>query len=348
MIIRHGNRSRCGMLFVLGALLVVWLNTSPALGDIVFTPTLHMELQAVLYGPDDVQGASDWPAGGGEPYPIQLTGVVINNPWDMLDYDNTAVQPQWQIFVQAAAAGDYGGTAAYMRKYIPWDKDQNYTDEEWSAEMARLNHPDGVSDPLQRGDRITINARAPGMPYNGKYNVNKKHLKDEKYNFDIEILERGIDLATLASHITLADLTTGGDDGFIFDGTRATGCEHYQGSLVHLDNLLLVDPEKWGLYQTVTVQQGDLTFPMLVGLDPSLDLIDANLLATNPFSVMAILDQEDPNTPESPGFVQGYRLWLTNAGDLTAVPEPAGLVLVLLGSLFMYPIMRKWGRSRRG
>ena len=59
-------------------------------------------------------------------------------------------------------------------------------------------------------------------------------------------------------------------NNFIFDSTRATGCEEYQGSLVHLDNLLLTDPNDWGLGKTVTVSQGSLTFPMQIGLDRAL------------------------------------------------------------------------------
>jgi hypothetical protein len=344
-MIRHGHWS-CGarrrVLFVLGGLLVVCLNASPALGDVTFTYTTHAALQAVLHGEDDVWGNTAWPGGGLAPYPIQMTGVVINNPWDILNYDNSVDQPQWQVFVQATAGGDYGGTAMYMRKKIPWAPSQNYTDAEWSTEMARVNHPGGVSEPLQRGDRINIYARAPGAFYNGKYNVNETHKKDPLLDFDIEILERGIELAPLAAQIALSDLTVGGDDGFIFDGTRATGCEHYQGSLVHLDNLLLDDPGNWGLNKTVTVRQDDLTFKMLLGLDPDLALVDASLLATNPFSVIAILDQEDSSAP----YTGGYRLWLTNASDLSAVPEPGTMVLTLLGGLLIYPLARRMGRSR--
>jgi hypothetical protein len=110
---------------------------------------------------------------------------------------------------------------------------------------------------------------------------------------------------------------------YIFDSTRATGNEHYQGSLVHLDNLLLTDPQDWGLGNTVLVSQGSLTFPMQVGLDPGLSSLDPNSLASNPFSVTAILDQEGGN------YKAGYSLWLTGASNLSTVPEPSSLVLLV-------------------
>ncbi len=95
-------------------------------------------------------------------------------PWDMLNYGNSAAQ--WQVYIQATADDDFGGTALYMRKLIPWNDDQNYSDAEWAAEMQRINYPDGTSQPFQRGDLIRVDARAPGLFYNGKYNVNEQHV----------------------------------------------------------------------------------------------------------------------------------------------------------------------------
>ncbi len=80
--------------------------------------------------------------------------------------------------------------------------------------------------------------------------------------------------------------------------------------------------------------------PMLLGLDPGLALIDPSNLGS--FSVTAILDQEDPTAD----YTGGYRLWLTNAGDLSrAVPEPGTMTLAVIGGLLLVPLLR---RKRRG
>jgi hypothetical protein len=315
------TRSRTTFLLVAAGAVLASLLVAPVPANADFVATEHSEYQAV-----NADGTSAWPSGGGAPYDISMTGVVINNPWDMLDYDNAAAWPQWQVYVQATAPDDFGGTALYMRKLTPWSG-QNYTDSEWTAEMERLNYPLGTSEPpLQRGDSILVEARAPGLFYNGKYNVNEQHMVAPEYDFDITILDRG--LTPEASSIALSDLKDSGDN-FIFDQTRATGCEFYQASLVHLDGLLLDDAASWALDGTVTVRQGELTFPMKLGIDPALSSIDANLLASTPFSVTAILDQEDDSSP----YTGSYRLWLTNANDLNTVPEPGALAILLSGGL---------------
>ena len=75
--------------------------------QIAYKSTLHKEYQAV-----DSDGASAWPEGSVPPYPIEMTGVVINNPWDMLYYWGTPddwpafdpdgpydeESPQWQVY----------------------------------------------------------------------------------------------------------------------------------------------------------------------------------------------------------------------------------------------------------
>lgn len=299
-----------------------------------FISISHSQYQAVQ---DD--GTAAWPSGGGQPYAIELIGVVLNNPWDMLDYSLSTEQPEWQVFIQAVDPNDFGGTALYMRQKIPWNPSQDYTNDEWTAEMSRINYPDSVTEPLRRGDRIKVQALAPGLFYNGKYNINEQHQKDPSKNFYITILQRNVPLS--AASITLADLKDAGNN-FIFDQTRQTGCEHYQGSLVHLDGLLLVDPEHWTLDGTVTVRQGNLTVPMKLGTDPGLAAINASLLATTPFSATAILDQEDSTSP----YTGGYRLWLTNAADLGAplevIPEPSSVVLAGFGLALVLFIHRFW------
>ncbi len=299
-------------------------------------PIFHSTIQAV-----NQNGASTWAPG--EPGTV-LEGIVINNPWEMLDYSNAAASPQWQMFIQAVASGDYGGTALYMRREKPFPGHSGslpYTPEEWDAEMDRLNFPAGATPQVQRGDRIQVVAGAPGLFFNGKFNINEQHSKDPLKDFSITILERG--LTPLASLISLTDVKDGNDE-FIFDQARLTGAEHYQGSLVRLEGLTLDDPQNWALNGKLTVRQGNLTMPLQLGLDPTLLSVDTLAMQSLGFSLTAIMDQEDANS--SDGYRQGYRLWLTNAGDLDVVPEPGTLLLVLLGAVCAIPITRKCWRSR--
>jgi hypothetical protein len=297
---------------------------------ISYTPVTNAQLQAV-----NSDGSNAWPVGV-QPYPVSLIGVVINNPADMLDYSNTAAAPQWQVFMEAlpggtyggqtVAAGDFGGTALYMMKTVPWDPTQAYTDAAWTSEMTRLNYPlyNGTvaTTPLQYGDVIMVQANAPGLFYDGKFNINTQHTVDPANDFNITILQRGTTPAVAS--ITLSNLETAGNNS-IFDQSRATGCEHYQGSLVHLNNLTLVDPADWVVGGTVTVKQGSLTFPMQLGLDSALSSINPYALQSTPFGVTALVDQECANSP----YTSGYSLWLTNASGLTTVPEPGSLALLI-------------------
>ncbi len=204
----------------------------------------------------------------------------------------------------------------------------NFSPSDWATEVTRI----GAST-LNVGDVVLVQAKAPGLFYNGKYNINTQHNTSPDYQFSITKL--GQTITPTATPITLSDLESApvtlsnmnATSNYIFDYTRATGDEHYQGSLVHLNNLLLTDPGDWGLGNTVLVSQGSLTFPMQVGLDPGLSLLDPNSLASHPFSVTAILDQEGGD------YQAGYSLWLTSASNLSTVPEPGSLALLVMAGL---------------
>lgn len=307
--------------------------------EVTYTPIRHSDYQAVY---DD--GSAAWPgedaSGNGLlEYSITLFGVVINNPADMLDYSVSASSPKWQVFIQATeeavAFGDFGGTALYMMRDNFGDGSQYYTNAKWGEELERIG---GFT--LQYGDLVRVDARAPGMNFKGKYNVNEKHNKSPDYDFEITVIGSS---TPKAASITLADLKDTNND-FIFREDRQAGCEHYQASLVSLNGLLLDGADDWALDGTVTVKQTvegiERTFSMKLGLDNDLASIDAELLETTPFSVTAILDQEDNYCAPYTG---GYRLWLTSASNLDVVPEPGSLALLVAGGL---AAMLLWRRRR--
>jgi hypothetical protein len=313
--------------------------------DISYTPVTHAELQAVW---DDGTSRFQSEHGTGEFYPVSLVGVVINNPEHMSNYLPFVTDSSWwQTYVQATAAGDFGGTALYMRVNNPMSSSTPKYDEiTWPAAMNDVNYPmdiygNTVAEPLRYGDKILVKANAPGMFFCGKYNINERHNALPDYNFTITILERN--LKPYAPTITLADLKSTAAstfDQFIFDDTRETGCEHYQASLVHLENLRMVSGT-WAPDGTVTVEQTvdvdgspvTLTFPLKLGLDGDLFTDSEVLAAVNggTFDITAILDQETPRTGP---FTGNYRLWLTERSNFFPVPEPATIVLcvaVLMG-----------------
>ena len=108
--------------------------------------------------------------------PIYYTGVVLNNPADMLstaaDYNTTPFDlgGQWQTFVQTVNVnndGDYGGVAVYAgQNYgnIPdtgLDPTRSYANADWNANVQRLDsYP---LDPTIAG----TGSPYPVLPYSG-------------------------------------------------------------------------------------------------------------------------------------------------------------------------------------
>lgn len=276
--------------------------------------------------------------------PVTMTGVVINNPGDM----STGAY-WWQVYVQAlpegtygghyVAGGDYGGSAVYMHRY-----NKGYTDAQWKAETDRVNYPmyNGsiTTTSLKTGDIVKIEAKAPGMEHYGKFNINDKHQKGEAFQFNFTILER--DTSPAYTTIELDNLKDT-NNKFLFSTDRLLedNCEHYQGSLVHLDNLVL-DSGTWAPDGTVVVKQqgqGNRTFDLKLGVGSDgfglfTDLIESQV-QNGPFSVTAILDQEDPGTTVGglTSYKSGYRLWLTNASGFSPIPEPNTLALLATGMI---------------
>ncbi len=262
----------------------------------------HQHFQAV--NPDGSTAYTDG-------FPTRLFGVVLNNPEDWLDptpaydpeYHPFQMGGQWEIFVQAFPlpglrdGDDFGGTAAWMgQNYgnLPWlgDPVYSYTNEEWVAELARLNYPEGPgTPPLRAGDLIELRARG-GLPYQGKMNVNEQHSNSPTLDFEIVILERGVGFVPPEA-VTLSDLLAevgGGQFEFIWDPTRQTGGERYQAARIALRGVKLADPGGWGTNADLTlVDATGRTLPVHLGRNPAFDSRPA---PGGTFNLLAILNQE--------------------------------------------------------
>jgi len=270
--------------------------------------TTHAEFQAV--------------DGGGEQTFTSLTkvtleGILLNNPADMLDptpddgvTEMFNMAGEWQIFFQGEG-DDHAGTAVWMGQLynnLPWvAPDGGYLNDEWIAEMTRLN-----AAQFSVGDRIRVTGRF--LSYKGKHNINEQHSIDPENDFTIELVEAGVGLPK-PELVTLDELKDD-SDRCIFDSTRRQGGEYYQGRLIKIADVNVVDPNGWGPHGELTITDGIRTLPVKLGRGTGIYAGSYNL--TEPFDIIGILDQD------SPSLTDGYRLYVTNYdgnGHVLAAPE---------------------------
>lgn len=262
----------------------------------------HWDLQAVTS-----TGTSAWV----ESFPFTIQGVIVNDPEEMLpvaynqDATGTSNGGQFQLFIQAVAGGDRGGTALYMSQ-MSFIAGNNYDEAGWSNEMRRVRY-DGNGRKFRKGDLVEVTARK-ALFYNGKRNINEAHRTLPENNFDVALVRPNTVLPQ-AEAITLADLKNA-DDSAIFDATRATGGEHYQGMRVRVDGIRLVATAGWGMTNwadricTVADDTGR-TLPLRM---PLTDLGPVPETSTW-FSATGILNQE--NSPTN-----GYELFVQEIGPV--------------------------------
>ena len=265
----------------------------------------HWELQAVTS-----TGTSAWV----ETFPFTIQGVIVNDPEEMLPLDynpeatGTSNGGQYQMFIQAAAAGDRGGTAIYMAQ-MSYIAGNNYDEAGWNSEMQRVLY-DGNGRKFRKGDLVEVTARK-SLFYNGKRNVNEAHRTLEANNFDVALVRPNTVLPQ-AEAITLADLKNA-DDSAIFDATRTTGGEHYQGMRVRIDGIRLATTNGWGQssWANRICTAADDTGRTLTLRMPLTDLGPAPEASTW-FSATGIMNQEGGNT-------NGYELFVQEIGPELAV-----------------------------
>lgn len=278
----------------------------------------HAELQAV--NPD---GTSPFVVGASCPF--LLRGILLNDPADMLSTDyvpgaeGRGAGAQYQVFLQGLAP-DRGGTVLYMSEGTTGD---SYTEEEWASELARVTTDPDTGRAFRPGDYVEVTANW-AMYRGGKLNVNEAHDKSPAMDFHVRLLTPAAGFPP-AEPITLADLV---DDGGvqIFDPTRATGGEHWQGMRVRLDAVRLATDEAvatWNHEHPENLAWRDRLVPCTdaSGRPFNLRLPRYSLgpaPATNRwFSATGILNQENSNTA-------GYELFVQEIGPVLDIAfEPA-------------------------
>lgn len=268
----------------------------------------HGELQAVT-----ATGTSAWV----EAFPFTIRGVIVNDPEEMLPlaYNPDATGPsnggQYQIFLQAAAAGDRGGTALYMAQ-MSFIGD-HYDEAGWSNEMQRVRH-DGNGRKFRKGDLVEVTARK-ALFFNGKRNINEAHRTLAENDFDIALVQPNVGVPP-AEAVTLADLKRA-DNSAIFDPARATGGEHWQGMRVRLDGIRLATTNGWGRtnWSDRVCTAADDTGRTLALRMPLTDLGPAPATSTW-FTATGILNQEGGST-------NGYELFVQEIGPVLGVAQGA-------------------------
>ena len=165
---------------------------------------------------------------------------------------------------------------------------------------------------FHKGDLVTVTANG-SLFYGGMQNINQEHSTDPANDFTISLVSSNYGLPaaeviSLSSVISTNLSATGHYD--IFDPTRATGGEHWQGMRVRINGLTLVTTNGWNTnsdwdsrYCTATDGQGR-QFPLI---HPLYDLGPA---PTNRFDATGVFLQESGSGTDGT-----YRLRTVCAGN---------------------------------
>jgi hypothetical protein len=298
------------------------------------TEVLHRDLQAV-----NSMGVSTWTGA----HPFVVRGVILNNPEGMLDstWDPDAVASnrmgaQWQIFIQAVSTNDRGGTALWLGQNYnslgPWIPEGNHYDEAaWSNEMFRVNFDSNTLHQFRAGDYVEVTARQ-SLFYGGKRNVNEAHRTTPSNDFSIALIQAGYGLPDPET-IVLSNLVSSGTNE-IFDATRMTGGEYYQGMRVRLEGIRLTTnyfgTNGWGktawAERRCTVTDGEGRYFAL-----RMPLTDLGPAPDDWFSAVGILNQESGSGTDGRF---GYELFVQEIGPTLRQIVSGGKVMVYWSGAF--------------
>lgn len=276
-------------------ILSFWSCTGYGVEEPTVATVTHRTLQAV-----DEAGLGTYVASD----KVVFQGIVLNSPEEILDPTpgEMGMGSQWQMYIQGQG-DDHAGTAVWFgQNYsIVVSSSSDYTDEEVLREMWRINTDPTTGYIFNAGDLVQVSGWYKF--YKGKMNLNEKHQKDVFYDFTIELVQPAVGLP-VAEVITL-DQVKDGDDVDIFDPNQLSGGEYYQGCLVRINDVSIVDTASWGPNQTITIiDSSGRTCPVLLGLGEG---ISRYVCPTGTIDVIGIFDQE------ASGYYpckDGYRIWV--------------------------------------
>ncbi len=277
------------VLVVLGAAGVLWADPSVAV-------VTHQELQAVNANGMGTYAATD---------KVIVTGTLLNNPEDILNSTPGSATGymggEWQIYVQGDS-NDHAGTAVYVAQYGgKVGGSGNYSDEQWLAEIARISCDPNTGYRFAAGDRVKVTGWYKF--YKGKLNINEQHNVESVFDFQIELVEPVVGMPQPEA-ITL-DMVKDAGNQYVFDQTRLTGCECYQGTRVRVNDVNVVDPNAWVANGTIEVRDNTgRTFPVKLGISKGFTDYACPI---GQIDVIAIFDQEASSYSVCK---DGYRLWV--------------------------------------
>ena len=278
----------------------------------------HLAFQAVdPYGDSTFTGATT----------VVLDGILLNNPEDWL---NPTPNPaagmffmggEWEIFIQGEG-DDEAGTACWIgqnygnRPNLEHPAD-SYTNDEWLAELYRLNHdPNSLKTDrphiFRAGDRVRVTGRY--LWYNGKLIVNENHFIAPEFNFTLDLLKPAVGLPK-PIEIALEDLKTETDD-YIFGHDPRAGGELYQSRRVRLEGVYINDPdqnpdEEWAPGKWISVSDGqtpERTFRVRLGYGEGISRYPAPE-PTDMIDIIGIMNQSGyKKVGEQDYYVDGYYL----------------------------------------
>jgi hypothetical protein len=204
-----------------------------------------------------------------------------------------------------------------------------------------VSHDPATGHAFHRGDLVTIIANG-SLFYGGMQNINEEHSIDPSYDFTISLVSSNYGLPVpeviSLSSVIRTNLSATGID--IFDPTRATGGEHWQGIRVRINGLTLVTTNGWSTnsdwdsrYCTATDGEGR-QFPLIH------PLYDLGLAPTNRFDATGVFLQESGSGTDG---TFGYELFMQeiapSAGAILSLAAvPSGIQISWPGSLANYQL----------
>lgn len=266
---------------------------SAVIADDQPVPVTHWDFQAIYS-----DGTSSFDDVG--PWQVVLEGIILNNPENWLDpTPDPTLAPwymggEWQIFIQGEG-DDHAGTACYMaQNYGNGPGDFSYTNQEWLDEIYRLNRDPDTGYIFHAGDRVRVTGTY--LFYGGKLNINENHEIDPEFDFTIELVKPAVGLPQ-PEEIAICDLKYP-DNSEIFDATRMTGCEYYQGIRVRIEDVNIIDPNNWAPDGTVTIQDANgLTFPVTLQIGSGISRYQC---PAGQIDVIGVINQEPKGYPVDP------------------------------------------------